>query len=67
MRDGGRGGPGPGPRIRHRDDAGGGRRVRRSPRGDSELEDPFEDILEAHLRPYGTCEPPEVGRGAEPR
>ena len=34
------------------------------PPGSADLEDDIEDVLEAHLRPYGDLEPPEGEDGA---
>ena len=34
------------------------------PAADAELEDDLEDVLEAHLHPYGDLEPPEGEEGA---
>ena len=34
------------------------------PPGDADLEDDLEDVLEAHLHPYGDLEPPEGEEGA---
>ena len=34
---------------------------------DPDLPDILEEVLEAHLRPYGGSEPPGDGQGADPR